>query len=146
MVCEDPAQLPGVYYPIGLGPMGIETARFSRYNGNSGPGLFHQQKSNGLIASSTWPSTVQHYDVAYGMTVYPSLSRWQTSGRTISSGKGGVAIRHSQGFLWRMVWRQSHPINCLGFVRCTFTLALDMSQALGVDDQRRAKWQHILII
>jgi hypothetical protein len=32
----------------------------------------------------------------------------------------------------------------LGLVRCTFELAVDMSTALGVDDQRQEKWQHIL--
>jgi len=62
----------GVYFPIGLGPKGLETARYSTYHGNTTPGLFHQQKSNAAYClvnvAEHWYST---YDPEYGKDVYP---------------------------------------------------------------------------
>jgi hypothetical protein len=136
----------GVYYPIGLGPKGIETARFSRYNGNTGPGLFHQQKSNASYCLANmalhWYCT---YDIAYGQTIYPfvvEVANFWEDYLVWEKDASRYAIHKDSYGEW--FGDNLNPINSLGFVRCTLTLALDLSRELGVDAPRRAKWQHIL--
>jgi len=64
----------GVYYPVGIGPKGIETTRGGTYDrkGDSSPGLFCGQKSNAgyclVNIAMRWCHTC---DPAYARKLYP---------------------------------------------------------------------------
>lgn len=143
----------GVHYPVGIGPLGIETTRdAARYR--SGPnfemgGLFFGQRSNPAYClvniAQRWRTT---RDAGYGRKVYPFVldvvSFWEDH---LSYEKGpdgrmryaihGDAIHEGSG-------KDMNPILSLGLVRNAVDLALDMSSDLDVDADRRAKWRHIL--
>ncbi len=136
----------GVYFPIGLGPKGLEVTRHSTYFGNTGPGLFHQQKSNAAYClvniALHWYST---YDPEYGKDVYPLVIEvvnfwedyltWEKDSQRYVIYKD--AIHEWSG-------NDMNPIMSLGMVRNAFYLALDMSKELRVDAERHNKWNHIL--
>ena len=65
----------GVHYPVGIGPLGIETTRKSKYGGgrhSEGEGLFFGQRTNPSYClvniAQRWRTT---RDAAYGKKVYP---------------------------------------------------------------------------
>ncbi len=138
----------GVLYPVGIGPLGIETTR-DHDNYNNSPnqekgGLFFQQRSNSAYClvniAQRWRTT---YDTAYGRKVYPfvkdNVEFWQDylkfeDGRYIIYGD---AIHEGSG-------QNSNPILSLGLIYNTFDLALDISSELNIDSDNRPKWQHII--
>jgi hypothetical protein len=138
----------GVLFPVGIGPLGIETTNGSA-NYNKGPnaelgGLFFQQRSNAAYAlvniAQRWRCT---YDPDYARKVYPLVRGvadfWEDylkfeNGRYVIVGD---AIHEGSG-------QDKNPILSLGLVRNALDLALDMSRELGVDVGRHAKWQHLL--
>ena len=136
----------GVYFPIGLGPKGLETTRYSKYHGNNKPGQFHQQKSNAAYClvnvALHWYST---YDPEYGKALYPFVIEvvdfwedyltWEKDSQRYVIYKD--AIHEWSG-------HDMNPVLSLGLVRNAFSLALDMSKELGVDAKRHKKWQHVL--
>ncbi len=136
----------GVLYPVGIGPLGIETTR----NGNYRPpnceegGLFWQQRSNAAYCAvniaQRWHCT---YDPAYGRRVYPFVTAladfWEDylkfeDGRYVIYGD---AIHEGSG-------QDRNPVLTLGLIRNVFDLALDLSETLDSDGDRRAQWRHIL--
>jgi len=136
----------GVLYPVGIGPLGIETTRdapFGDSNVEKG-GLFWQQRSNSAYClvniAQRWRTT---YDPDYGRTVYPFVRNvvnfwedylhWEDNRYVIL----GDAIHEGSG-------QDMNPILTLGLLRNAFDLALDMSEELQKDQKRRAKWLHIL--
>jgi len=141
-------QTRGVLYPVGIGPLGIETTRdHERYvkspNHEQG-GLFFQQRSNAAYClvnmAQRWRCT---YDPVYGHKVYPLVRDvvdfWEDylrfeQGRYVIYGD---AIHEGSG-------QDINPILSLGLLHNCFDLALDMSRELGRDPGRQAKWQHIL--
>jgi len=136
----------GVYYPVGLGPKGLETTRYSTYGGNEAAGQFHQQKSNAAYClvniANHWYST---YDPEYARQVYPFVMEvanfwedylvWEESSRR-------YVIRDDAIHEWS--GHDMNPILSLGLVRNTFSLLLDMSNELGVGAERHEKCKHIL--
>lgn len=138
----------GILYPVGIGPLGIETTRdFPAYmntdNFQKG-GLFFGQKSNavyGLVnMAQRWRCT---YDIAYGKKIYPYALAvadfWEDylkfeNGRYVIYGD---AIHEGSG-------KDENPILSLGLVRNAFDLILDLSTTLKVDAGRQAKWEDIL--
>jgi len=145
---ENVTQTRGVLYPVGIGPLGIETTRAARSYAH-GPkqehgGLFLQQRSNSAYClvniAQRWRTT---YDPEYGRKVYPFVREvadfWEDylkyrNGHYVIVGD---AIHEGSG-------QNVNPILSLGLVRNTFDLALDMSVELDVDAERREKWTHIL--
>ncbi len=138
----------GVLYPVGIGPLGIETTRNAEPYRNSPNfekgGLFYQQRSNAAYClvniAQRWRCT---YDSDYGRRVYPFVRDvvdfWEDylrfeEGRYVIYGD---AIHEGSG-------QNRNPILTLGLLHNTFALALDMSQTLQIDADRRAKWRHIL--
>jgi hypothetical protein len=143
----------GVYYPVGIGAMGIQT---------SAPGTFLGQKTDAAYClvnmAMRWYRT---YDPKYAGKVYPFVVEvanfWEDylkfepiDGASASAkasadkqGKNGRYVIYDDS-----VHEGSGPdfnsIVSLGLVRCTFELALDMSKSLGVDAARQEKWRHIL--
>lgn len=138
----------GVLYPVGIGPLGIETTRNAEGYRNSPNfeqgGLFFQQRSNAAYClvniAQRWRCT---YDLAYARRIYPLVVAvadfWKDylkfeDGRYVIYGD---AIHEGSG-------QNKNPILTLGLLGNTFALVLDMSDALQVDAKRRAKWRHIL--
>jgi len=145
-------QIRGAYYPVGIGPKGIETSRNYPTDGYARPGhveqegLFYHQRSNGAYGlvnvALRWYLT---YERAYAEKLYPLVRDivdfWEDylkfeEGRYVIY-RDSVHERSGNG-------NDFNSIVSLGLVRNAFELALDMSRELGKDAQRRDKWQHIL--
>ena len=142
----------GAYYPVGIGPKGIETTRNYPDDGYARPphiekeGLFYHQKSNGAYClvnvAMRWYHT---YDKDYAKQLYPLVRDiaefWEDylkfeDGRYVIY-KDSVHERSGNG-------NDFNSIVSLGLVRNAMELAIDMSRELGVDTDRHEKWQHIL--
>ncbi len=135
----------GVYYPVGIGPKGIETTRNSVHkSANEKGGLFFGQKSNAAYCvvnlSMRW---YRSYDPAYAKKVYPFIREvtqfWEDylefeDGRYVVRSD---AVHEGSG-------DNFNPVLTLGLVRNLFETALDMSTVLALDADRHEKWHHIL--
>ena len=138
----------GVYYPVGIGPKGIETTKYGGYDrkGDSSPGLFCGQKSNAsycLVNIATrWYLT---YDKAYARKLYPFAREvatfWEDYLTWDAAGKRYVIENDA---VHENTFGDFNPIVSLAFVRQTMALAIDMSTELGIDEARHEKWRHIL--
>lgn len=142
--------LRGVYYPVGIGPLGIETTLGYPDDGYARPehfekgGLFYGQKSNAAYClvnvAMRWYLT---YDTDYARKLYPLVRDvadfWedylQFDGERYVIENDAIHERSRNDF---------NSIVSLGLVRNTVALALDMSSELGVDADRHEQWNHIL--
>ncbi|MDD5707084.1 MAG: hypothetical protein PHR35_14265 [Kiritimatiellae bacterium] len=137
----------GIYYPVGIGPKGIETTRANPPHIpwiTDGQGVFHGQKSNAAYCAVNMAMRWYHtYDRVYAQRVYPFVravadfwtdyldwdgTRYVIANDSIHEGSGN----------------DYNPLLSLGLVRMVFRLVLDISEALGVDDDCREAWQTIL--
>ncbi len=138
----------GILYPVGIGPLGIEVTRnFGQYRNSKNfekGGLFFGQRSNsayGLInMAQRWRCT---YDLKYGKKIYPYalavVDFWEDylkfeAGRYVIYND---AIHEGSG-------NDKNPILSLGLVRNAFDLIIDLSSSLKINEERQAKWRHIL--
>jgi alpha-L-fucosidase 2 len=140
----------GILYPVGIGPLGIETTRnfpqkkWQEEGNIEEGGLFWQQKSDavyGLVnMAQCWHST---YYKAYGKKILPYVmgvvNFWEDylkfeNGRYIIYND---AIHEGSG-------KDKNPVLSLGLVRNAFELAIDLSKELHIDMSRQAKWKDIL--
>ncbi|MDA1044082.1 MAG: hypothetical protein O3C57_02540, partial [Verrucomicrobia bacterium] len=157
----------GVYYPVGIWAKGVETSRQPGIRDNSSvekSGVFLGQRTNAAYSlvpmSMRWYHT---YDLDYARKVYPfavevvnfweDFLTWEpatnaiasaaeaksgASGRYVVYGDSGHEDIHTGG---------SGDVNSpmsLGLVQNAFAVTLDMSKELGVDAERREKWEHVL--
>ncbi len=138
----------GVYYDVGIGPKGLETAFMP--DGHSIPGegnrMFLGQKSNAAFAAA---NMLLRFDLTrdreYARRVYPFLLevanfwedylRWENGHYVIANDASGEVGDGG-----------SDRNNCLslGLVRMFFQGMLELSQDLDSDAARRSKWQNIL--
>jgi len=138
----------GVLYPVGVGPLGIEST-FEHDNYKNSPnqekgGLFFQQRSNAAYClvniAQRWRTT---YDPVYGKKVYAlvkDVAEFWEDYLTFEDGRYiiyGDAIHEGSG-------QNSNPILSLGLINNAFDLALDMSRELSVDTDKQSKWKHII--
>ena len=127
----------GVYYPVGIGPKGIETSL-------RGGGCFLGQKSNAAYClvnvAMHWYST---YDTHYAKRVYPFVLEVANFWEDYLKFEGGRYVIHNDS-VHENSGADYNSIVSLGLVRNTFELAVDMSGSLGVDAGRDKKWRHIL--
>jgi hypothetical protein len=142
----------GAYYPVGIGPKGIETTRNYPTTGYAKPqhvekgGVFYHQKSNGAYClvnvAMHWYHT---YDTGYARRLYPLVRDvvdfWEDylkfeDGRYVIY-KDSVHERSGNG-------NDFNSIVSLALVRNAFELAVDMSTELAFDADRHEKWRHIL--
>ena len=142
----------GAYYPVGIGPKGIETTRNYPTDGYARPahvekeGLFYHQRSNGAYClvnvAMRWYHT---YDKAYAEQLYPLVRDiadfWEDylkfeDDRYVIY-KDSVHERSGNG-------NDFNSIVSIGLVRNALELAIDMSSEMGIDDSRHEKWRHIL--
>ena len=135
----------GLFYPVGIGPKGIETTRhYSREKPREGEGIFWGQRSNAAYGvvnmSMRWYST---YDLAYAREVCPYVRSvvdfWEDylqfeDGRYVIRGD---SVHEGSG-------ADFNPIVSLALVRNAIETALDMSDALACDGERHEHWRHIL--
>ena len=125
----------GVYYPVGIGPKGIETCA---------PGTFLGQKTNAAYClvniAMRWYHT---YDKKYAKRLYPFVLEVANFWEDYLKFENGRYVIYDDS-----VHEGSGPdfnsIVSLGLARNTFELAVDMSTSLGVDADRQEKWQHLL--
>jgi len=162
----------GVYYSVGIGPKGIETCRkdnLTDKNYQAG-GFFSGQKCNAAYAVVPMSMHWYHsYDPDYARTVYPFVKEVATFWEDylkfepfdVASAVAQSAMADKQGGSGRYVIyndcivesmdtagnegdKDFNSIMSLGLVRNALETALDMGQALGLDADRRPKWQDIL--
>ncbi|MDA1044772.1 MAG: hypothetical protein O3C57_06055, partial [Verrucomicrobia bacterium] len=137
----------GVYYPVGIFAKGMESSRQPTRRGTENGGVFLGQKSNAAYCvvpmSMRWYHT---YDLDYAKKVYPFVidvaNFWEDylrfeDGRYVTYGDSVQENIHGGG-------GDKNGLLSLGLVRNTFETVLDMSKEMGVDAERREKWQHIL--
>lgn len=145
----------GVYYPVAIGPLGMESdvRPETKEHGH----LFLGQKSNGaycsVIPMMRWYSTL---DQEYAKSVYPFLCEIGDFWEDFLAFEDGRYVIYNDNLnetRWfvgpdfippKGTFDQFNVILSLGLVRAVMKLLLDMSAALGIDEDRREKRQHIL--
>ena len=145
---KDELNCRGVYYPVGIGPKGIETTRGGAYDrkGDSSPGLFCGQKSNAgyclVNIAARWHYT---YDKAYAERLYPFVREvatfWEDYLKWDDAGSRYVIENDA---VHENTFGDFNPIVSLALVRSAMETAIDMSTELGIDQARHEKWRHIL--
>ena len=138
----------GVYYNVGIGPKGLDTSSEWSTQG------FYGQKSNAVFCTVNMMMRFYHtYDLEYARKVYPFLIEvanfWEDSlkfenGRYIDYDDAENEVGPWQGDNWRHRFGQKNPRRALALIRQFFAGIIDVSLELGVDADRRDKWQHIL--
>lgn len=141
---------PGILYPVGIGPLGIEVTRnfpnegYKKHGDIEQGGLFFGQRSNALYGlvnmAQLWRCTC---DQAYGEKIYPYalavVSFWEDflkleNNRYVIYGD---AIHEGSG-------ANKNPILTLGLLRNALDLMIDLSITLQKDDQKRETWNDML--
>jgi len=142
----------GVYYPVGIGPKGLETTLNPPHGVKPPDGIdrghFLGQKSNAAYLTVNMIMRFYHtYDLDYARrTAYPYILEvvdfWEDylkfeDGRYVSREDHLYEINGNVG---------THVNNLLSLalVRLVFKAALDMGVELGRDADRYEKWRHIL--
>ncbi len=135
----------GIYYPVGIGPKGVETSRHSSYcNPQALEGNFAGQKSDANYGAV---NMVQRYystmDTAYARKVYPYFIELANFWEDYLKFENGRYVIYEDA-IHECTYGDFNPILELAFVKMVFKTILDMSQDLNVDASRKAKWQDIL--
>ena len=142
----------GILLPVGIGPIGIETTRWSASlerdhrnwieQGNiEAGGMFWGQKSNSAYAVANM--AMQFYrtwDKDYARKVYPFVKGVATFWENYLTREGNRYIILSDAIHEGTVGTMN-PIASLGLVRMVMDTAFDMSEFLGVDEDRRQVWK-----
>lgn len=138
----------GVYYDVGIGPKALETSFMPDGHGIPGEGrrMFLGQKSNAAFAAVNMLQRIEHtWDLGYARRVYPFLQEVARFWESYLQLEGGryVIARDASGEVGD---GGSDRNNCLslGLVRNLFRGMLEVSQELGLDADRRGRWQDIL--
>ena len=148
-VCGIPG---GIMLPVGIGPLGIETTRWSDYmeknhgdwrkNGNiEAGGMFWGQKSNSAYAVVNLSMRFYHtWDKDYATKVYPFVKGVATFWENYLTREGDRYVIYNDAIHEGTVGTMN-PIASLGLVRMVFDTASDMSELLGVDEGKRSVWK-----
>jgi alpha-L-fucosidase 2 len=131
----------GILYPVSLGPDGMTTVREYRKHH-----LFLGQKYNAAYGAVNMSMRFYHtYDKAYARKIYPYLLEvatfWE---QDLKFENGRYKIIEDCVNETDKKPDDVNPINSMAMVKMAFRTAIDVSKELGVDVQRRGKWQHIL--
>ena len=147
----------GIYYPVGLGPIGTEP---SVKPGSLEFGhCFLGQKSNASYAATVmtmhWYST---YNESYAInTAYPYLREVAAFWETYLKFEDNRYVIYNDAIHEVDFWRDDfdpkttpnhiddfNPILSLGAIRMTLKCLLDMVNTLGIEEEKVEKWEHIL--
>ena len=125
----------GVYCIVGIGPWGIRAGD-----------VFLGQKSNASYAAANM--VMRFYatcDLDYAKTIaYPFLREVGDFWEDYLKLEDGRYMDYNDAIHEGHTPKDVNPLLALGLIPMVFRGLLDMSAELGVDEGRRAKWQHIL--
>jgi hypothetical protein len=144
----------GILLPVGIGPLGIETTRWSplmekyhkdwRIVGNiEDDGMFHGQKSNAAYAVVNLSMQFQHtWDKDFCEQVYPFVKS------TANFWEAYLVYDRDRYIIYNDAIHEGtigskNGILSLGLVRLVMQTVREMSEFLGVDAEKREKWTHI---
>lgn len=144
----------GILLPVGAGPLGIETTRRTPFmetyykgwidsKNVEDEGLFYGQKSNSAYAVVNM--SMQFYrtwDEEYARKVYPFVKGVATFWEKYVVDEGGRLVIYNDAIHEGTVGTMN-PILSLGLVRMVMQTALDMSDFLGVDKDKRERWDFV---
>ncbi|MFC0181911.1 hypothetical protein ACFFJX_04830 [Pseudarcicella hirudinis] len=140
---EKITQIPdGVLYPVGIGPLGIETTRNSLMNYKTeDEGLFFGQKSNAAYCAVTMSMHFyKTYDRSFAKHVYPFIRSvaifWQHYLK-----KDGKRYIIENDAIHEGTFGTMNPILSLGLVPVVLKTAIDMSTLLNEDKALRDDWK-----
>jgi hypothetical protein len=144
----------GILLPVGIGPLGIETTRWSplmekyrmwwKSSGNiEDEGMFWKQRSNASYAVVNL--SMQFYrtwDREFAERVYPFVRHTAVFWENYLKYEDGRYVDY-----WDAIHEGTddpkNPILSLGLIRMVMQTAADMSALTGVDADKREKWLHI---
>jgi len=130
----------GVYYPVGIGPKGLDTTRLGENQGH-----FLGQKYDAAYGAVNMSMRFYHtYDLDYARKVYPYLIEVASFWEDRLKFEDGRYVIYDDCL--NETWKPDdvNPPNCMGMVKLAFKTIIDVSTELGTDADRRRKWQHIL--
>lgn len=158
----------GIYYPVGIGPMGLVTTRWpltademekryaSRENTIDGGLKFLGQKINAVFSvGNMLMRFYSTYDAAYARRVYPYMREcanfWQDYLK-FENGRYVIYMDHYNEVMpnlknkgqWRQLLGDFNSTLSVGLVKMLFKGMIDVSGFLNVDQDRREKWEHIV--
>jgi len=140
---------PGVYFPVGIGPKGLETTlnppHGVRPPGGVDRGYFCGQKSNAAYLCVNMAMRFYHtYDMKYTRDIaYPFLMEVIDFWEAYMKFENGRYVIYDDS-VYEFSGPDMNNLLTLGLMRLIFRAAIDMSIELGVDENRRDKWQHVL--
>ena len=131
----------GICYPVGIGPRGLDTTRLGEDQGG-----YLGQKYDAAYGAVNMSMRFYHtYDLDYGRKIYPYLIEvagfWEDR-LAFENGRYSVV----DDCLNETITEPDdvNPPNCMGMVKMSLETLIEISTELGVDADRRRKWQHIL--
>jgi hypothetical protein len=144
----------GIFYPVGIGPLGIETTRWTpqmekyhwakEYMENiEDDGMFWGQKSN--VSYAVANLSMQFYltwDREFTQKVYPFVKAAAIFWEKYLVYEDGRYVDYNDA-IHEATIGDKNPLLSLGLIRQTMRTATDMSELLGEDSDRREKWMHI---
>lgn len=142
----------GILYPVGIGPLGIETTRknmlmetyrsgYIKSGEAEDEGLFFGQKSNAAYgAVNLSMQFYRTYDKTYTRRIYPYIKAVALFWEQYLKKENGRYIIENDAIHEGTIGTRN-PILSLGLVPMVFKTAIDMSALLGVDKALRGNWQ-----
>lgn len=161
--------IPGIYYPVGIGPRGLVTTRWpltpeemqQRYgtrDNNIDQGYkFLGQKINAVFgAANMLMRFYSTYDRAYSERIYPYLlacAEFWEHYLSFEDGRYVIRMDHFNEIMpnlrtngqWKDRLGDLNSTLSLGLVTMLFRGIIDVSAWLGKDKERRQQWQYILL-
>ncbi|MHA4809080.1 glycosyl hydrolase family 95 catalytic domain-containing protein [Flavitalea flava] len=141
---EKIAQIPdGVLYPVGIGPLGIETTRKNKLMNykTEDEGLFFGQKSNAAYCAV--PMSMHFYktyDYSFTKHVYPFIRSVAIFWQQYLKKEGDRYIIENDA-IHEGTYGTVNPILSLGLVPMILRTAFDMSVLLNTDTALREDWK-----
>ncbi len=156
----------GVYYPTGIGPKGFTATVFpvteekmvKRYgtkeSGLVGKVMFRGQRSNAIfLAANMFLRFYTTYDRAYAKKIYPFLKEVDSFWQDYLKFENGYYNSYNDNFWetgpgnpnWKEDMRSGDTNNTatLGLLTMFYKGIIDVSNYLGVDEDKVVKWNHI---
>ncbi|HSC55359.1 MAG TPA: hypothetical protein VLC98_17125 [Phnomibacter sp.] len=139
----------GVLYPVGIGPLGIETTRGKEPGAAKDPvveaeGLFYGQKSNAAYCVTNLSMAFYRtYDPVFAKRVYPFIRSVAVFWQHYLKKDGDRYIIENDAIHEGTIGTMN-PILSLGLVPMVFRTAIDMSILLKTDSSLRSDWKYKL--
>ncbi|MDR1864474.1 MAG: hypothetical protein LBR08_02780 [Bacteroidales bacterium] len=144
----------GILLPVGIGPLGIETTRWSplmekyrkywKEEGNiEDEGMFWKQKSN--AAYSVVNLSMQFYrtwDRDFAAAAYPFVKRTAVFWENYLKYEDGQYTDYNDA-IHEGTSDRKNPLLSLGLIKLVMQTAVDMSELIGTDTGKQDKWRHI---